>query len=127
MAGHRPWNEIKRKRSPEDQARISAGARAMHVIAALTALRESQGITQSVLASSLGVSQPRVSQIEHHDDITLTSLIEIVRSMGGELRISVAFPDRTVDLLGEGPEAASVPELPRMAPAGRTVTPKKTA
>jgi transcriptional regulator with XRE-family HTH domain len=100
MAGHRPWREIRRPRTPEDDARITAAARTMLLISDLTALRETRELTQSALAASVGVSQARISQIEHQDDLTLSTLDEYVRGLGGELRISVVFPDETVELAG---------------------------
>jgi DNA-binding XRE family transcriptional regulator len=104
MSGHTPWSEIKRRRpkSPERQARIAAGVREMLLISHLTALREARGLTQSALATEVGVSQARISQIENQDDLTLSTLEEYVRGMGGELRLSVVFPDETVELAGAG-------------------------
>ncbi len=73
----------------------------MLLISDLTALRETRELTQSALAASVGVSQARISQIEHQDDLTLSTLEEYVRGLGGELRISVVFPDETVELEGK--------------------------
>src|SRR5690349_9432150 len=100
MSGHRPWNEIKRKRLPEDQARIDAGVREILLIADLTALREARDLTQSALAAQVGVSQARISQIEHQTDLTVSTLDEYVRGLGGTLRISAVFPEETIDLVG---------------------------
>jgi transcriptional regulator with XRE-family HTH domain len=107
MSGHRPWSEIKRRRTPEDQARIDAGVREMLVIADLTALREARALTQSALAAEVGVSQARISQIENQGDLTLSTLDEYVRGLGGELRLSVVFPDQTVELARVGGGARS--------------------
>ena len=100
MTGHRPRREIKRPRSPEEGERIAAEARAMVAISELAALREARSHTQSALADSVGVSQARISQIEHQDDLTLSTLEEYVRGLGGELRITAVFPDATVELVG---------------------------
>ena len=100
MAGHRPWREIRRLGSPEQEARIAAEARTMILISDLTALREARALTQSALAGEIGVSQARISQIEHQGDLTLSTLEEYVRGLGGELRVSVVFPDETVELVG---------------------------
>lgn len=99
---HKPWREIsaKNREDPERVARVEAGARAMLAISALTQLRESLGLTQAELASSLTMSQARISQIEHQGDLTLSTLDQVVHGMGGELEISVRFPDRTVTILG---------------------------
>ena len=67
MAGHRPWREIsaKNRTDPARNARVTAGVREMLLIADLTALREARALTQSALATEIGVSQARISQIEH--------------------------------------------------------------
>ena len=102
MSGHRPWREVTKKhqRSLERQAQITAEAKTMILISDLTALREARALTQSALASEIGVSQARISQMEHQGDLTLSTLEEYVRGLGGELRVSVVFPDETVELVG---------------------------
>ena len=102
MAGHRPWREIRRQQSPEQERRIAEEVRTMLLIADLTALREARALTQSALAHEIGVSQARISQIEHQGDFTLSTLEEYVRGLGGELRVSAVFPDVTVELVGVG-------------------------
>ncbi|HEY7030377.1 MAG TPA: XRE family transcriptional regulator [Thermomicrobiales bacterium] len=99
--GRRPWREIsaKNREDPERAARIEAGARAMLLVSALTKLRESRDMTQTELASALDVSQARVSRLERQDDLYLSTLAEYVRAIGGELRVSVVFPDETVELV----------------------------
>jgi transcriptional regulator with XRE-family HTH domain len=99
--GHRPWREIsaKNRMDPERVERVASGTRAMLLISELTKLRESRALTQSELASSLAVSQARVSQIERQGDLNLSTLDDYVRAMGGELRVTVVFPDQTVELV----------------------------
>jgi transcriptional regulator with XRE-family HTH domain len=99
--GRKPWREIsaRNRKDPERAARIEAGARAMLLVSELTKLRESRDLTQVELASALDVSQARVSRLERQDDLYLSTLAEYVRAMGGELRVSVVFPDETVELI----------------------------
>jgi transcriptional regulator with XRE-family HTH domain len=118
------WREVsaKNREDPARVARVESGARAMLFISAVTQLRESLGLTQSELASSLAISQARVSQIEHQDDLTLSTLDQLVHGMGGELRISVMFPDRIVELLGSDssePDERAEP-LPNVLTTDRT-------
>jgi len=84
MAGHRPWREIKRPRSPEEEERIAAGMRAMLLISDLAALWVACAWVQSAPSGSVGVSRASISQIEHQDDLTLSTLEEYVRGLGGE-------------------------------------------
>lgn len=108
----KPWRDIsaKNREDPERVARVEAGARAMLVLSALTQLRESLGLTQSRLATSLAMSQARISQIEHQDDLTVSTLDQVVRGMGGKLRIDAMFPDKTVALLGGDTDEPDVAE-----------------
>jgi transcriptional regulator with XRE-family HTH domain len=90
----------KNREDPARVARVEDGARAMLLISELTRLRESRALTQAALATSLGVSQARISQIEHQDDVTFSTLDQVVHGMGGELEIYAKFPSETIPLLG---------------------------
>lgn len=71
-------------------------------------LRKERGISQEVLAESLNVRQSAISKLERRNDVLVSSIREIVRSMGGELRITAKFPDgmeRTLEF-GDGPHSA---------------------
>ena len=115
---HKTWREISAedRKDPERVARIQAGARAMLVVSALTELREALGLTQSELASSLAISQARISEVEHQGDLKVSTLDEFIRGMGGELKISAAFPTHSVNLLGDTSDAIAeteaVPQQP---------------
>jgi predicted transcriptional regulator len=58
-------------------------------------VREAQGVTQVEVAKRIGVSQNRVSRIEHGDlDHTrLDTLRRCVEALGGKLRVEAAFGD----------------------------------
>jgi transcriptional regulator with XRE-family HTH domain len=117
------WRDVsaKNRTDPARVARVQSGARAMLLISALTELREARGLTQSEVASSLAVSQARISQIEHQGDMNLSTLDEVVRGMGGELRVSVVFPDQTVELLGSRPGVTiGTPTIPQQLPTAAT-------
>jgi transcriptional regulator with XRE-family HTH domain len=107
--GRRPWREIsaKNRMDPERVARIEVGARVLLLGSALTNLRESRDLTQVELASALDVSQARVSRIERQDDFYRSTFAEYVRAMGGELRVSVVFPDETIELVATRDEIGS--------------------
>jgi hypothetical protein len=101
--GRNSWREISApvRSDPERAARIAEETRAILDAAALARLRESRDITQASLASAMNVSQARVSRIERQKDLYLSTLGEYVRGMGGELRMSVVFPDETIELIEE--------------------------
>lgn len=57
-------------------------------------LRESLSLSQTELATLLGVSQPNVSQMESRDDLRLSVLRRIAAARGGKVRIFIEFEDR---------------------------------
>lgn len=77
-----------------ERAREATGAyiRAWH----LMQVRKIQDRTQADLAKAMGVSQPRVSEIENGDldRVTLSTLRAYVRALGGTVRVVADFGDR---------------------------------
>lgn len=62
----------------------------------LAALREHMHLTQTELATALGVKQPTISDMEKPGrDIRLSSLKRYVEATGGRLRVDVELPDGT--------------------------------
>lgn len=77
------------------QAKILA--RAEEMIAeemTLTKLREARARSQAELAAKLGIQQAAVSRLERRTDMYLSTLRNLIASMGGTLRIIAQFPDR---------------------------------
>jgi DNA-binding Xre family transcriptional regulator len=62
----------------------------------LAQVRAEQDRTQSDLAETMGVSQPRVSALERGelDTVTLSTLRAYVNALGGKLRVVADFGDR---------------------------------
>ena len=80
---------------PARQAKIAARAR--ELIAeemTLKDLRRARDLTQVQIASILGIGQDHVSRLEQRSDMLLSTLASYVKSMGGELKFVVQFPDR---------------------------------
>jgi DNA-binding transcriptional regulator YiaG len=75
---------------------------------ALSELRKERGVSQEDLAARMKVRQAAVSRLERRSDVLVSSLREVVRSMGGELRITARFPDGMERALEfeEGPAVA---------------------
>ena len=59
----------------------------------LRELRNERGITQVELAELLQKQQGEVSKIEHRSDMLVSTLRDVVRSLGGTLQIVAKFPD----------------------------------
>lgn len=101
------WEETKRKarerreaaglpvRSPQEKqaamGRLVAEVRAHK----LAEIRREQALTQRAVASSMGVSAPRVSAIEHGelDHAEVATLRSYVEALGGRLRVVADFGD----------------------------------
>lgn len=64
-------------------------------------LRRALNRSQADLAASLGISQSAVSQLEHGEDLKLSTLRSYVEGLGAHLEIAAIF--------GEGEEETSVP------------------
>ena len=74
-------------------------------------VREAVKRTQVEVAAAMGVSQDRISKLEHGEDALVSTLRRHVRALGGELRLMVEFPDRpplAIDLSGGKPVARRV-------------------
>lgn len=101
------WNSLKRKMSPEVQARVDARVKATLQTMPLAEIRKAIGMTQADLAGKLDVAQGSVSKIENAADMYLTTLRKYVEALGGELHLTATFTDGRVwqiDRLGDNPD-----------------------
>ncbi len=70
----------------------------------LEELRKAQKLTQKELARKLNINQENISRIEKRSDMMLSTLRNHVEAMGGELNITIQFPNHApVTLSGIGP------------------------
>ena len=98
MAGHKSVKVLFEKVSPQRQARIDDNVRQMKTEMLLSELRKLSDLTQVEVAESLGISQPEISRLEGREDMQISTLAKLVRALGGELEISVKFPNGRVKL-----------------------------
>jgi transcriptional regulator with XRE-family HTH domain len=63
----------------------------------LAALRQRRGHTQTEVAQALGISQSDVSKLERRADLRVSTLQRYVAALGGELRLTAAFPPSDAD------------------------------
>jgi DNA-binding XRE family transcriptional regulator len=94
-----------------DKAAIAAGMeqlRAEQRAWRLAEMRRRLGVTQAELAGRMGVSQGRVSAIEHAKPgaTELRTLAAYVEALGGRLEIIVDFGDQRLVFTEPGTEAA---------------------
>lgn len=115
MAGRKPFSQLTEplEADPEYRALLEQERRAIRTAFKLIDLRRSRGLTQQQMASRLGVSQGRVSEIEHGDDLQFSTIQRYVEALGGHIDIKAVFPD------GEPVDLVAIPsEEPEAAPAG---------
>jgi DNA-binding XRE family transcriptional regulator len=99
MSGRRPFHELTKGVSPEQRRRIDEKKAALKSEAAtLEQLRIALGVSQEELARLLDVQQPAISKLERRSDMRVSTLRELIEALGGELKLSAKFKDRTVDL-----------------------------
>jgi DNA-binding XRE family transcriptional regulator len=56
-------------------------------------LRQALKRTQTEQADAMGVSQARISHIEHGQDLKVSTLHEYAKGLGGHLKIEIEFED----------------------------------
>jgi ribosome-binding protein aMBF1 (putative translation factor) len=102
----RHWKTIRAKAAAGgrlDEARISAlKTEALAQVRAyrLAEVRRATGLNQEELAQRLGISQSRISRIEHGDleRTELATLRAFVQALGGDLEITVKLGDERLVL-----------------------------
>lgn len=60
----------------------------------LKGLRKAANLTQEDLAAALEVGQDTISRLEKRSDMLVSTLLHYVESVGGQLALVAAFPDR---------------------------------
>jgi DNA-binding transcriptional regulator YiaG len=81
----------------EHLARNAEQAAALLTVMDLSELRGALDLTQEELADRLSVAQSNVSRLEKRRDMLISTLQEVVRALGGELRLSAVFPEGVVE------------------------------
>lgn len=98
MSGHRKWEDIRGEMTPARRAKVDQIKRAMEEGQRLYDLRLARGLTQIDLAEALGLSQSRVSRIEHGEEPHLSTVRRYVEALGGRLELRAVFDDEAVEL-----------------------------
>jgi len=92
------FNTLREKMSPESRERSRNLAAKYRAEMPLDELREAREMTQVLLARILKVNQAAVSKMERRTDMYVSTLQELIKAMGGELKITASFPDGTVEI-----------------------------
>ena len=90
----RTLDQILASEKPEVVAQAKKAATEILLNVHLAELRQHMNLTQSDIASHLGIKQPTVSDMEKPGrDLKLSSLKRYVEASGGKLRLDVELPD----------------------------------
>jgi len=64
----------------------------------LSEIREALGKTQSEMAQAAGMKQPSWAKLEGQSDMLISTLHKVMHAMGGQLELTVRFPQGRVRL-----------------------------
>jgi DNA-binding XRE family transcriptional regulator len=93
----------------------------------LCEVRRLRKLTQARLSKKLKIGQEGVSRIEKRTDLYLSTLRSYVEAVGGELTLTVKFPDHApVILTGLGEDAGETKKKAKTAPKSKA-TPRRAA
>ncbi|HEY1541770.1 MAG TPA: XRE family transcriptional regulator [Xanthobacteraceae bacterium] len=102
MSGHRPFDQLRKRMSPERRARNAAATREMLAEMALHELRQARERSQEELARALKVGQPAVAKLERRADMYVSNLRRYVEALGGSLEITARFGEERVVITNFG-------------------------
>ena len=86
------WNNLMAGLSPARRRRIERAVRQDLTEMLLAEVRRLAGLSQEDLAGAMGVTQATISQMEHQDDMQISTLRRIVEALGGQLEIVANLP-----------------------------------
>jgi len=103
------WDSLKSRMSPEARSRVEARVTETLDSMPLAEVRKAVGLTQSQLAATLEMGQGSVSKIENATDLYVSTLRRFIHALGGEMTITVSFPDGREMPIGQFAERGEAP------------------
>jgi len=92
----RKWEEVRKRLSPEREARINERVADELERLSLNQLRIARNLTQQNLASILKINQGAVSKLEQRTDMYISTLRSYLKAMGADLQVKAIFADGEV-------------------------------
>jgi transcriptional regulator with XRE-family HTH domain len=97
MSMARPFRELRERMSPERQKQGEEAAQRELLKMRLAELRKNLAhLTQQDVADLLQKSQSQIAALEKRSDVLLSTLVQYVKVLGGELELHARFPDGAV-------------------------------
>jgi transcriptional regulator with XRE-family HTH domain len=90
------FDNLRKKMTPERQARAAARTKAILEGMALADLRRARELSQETLAAAMQVSQPEISKLEKRADTYVSTLRKYIEALGGSLEIVAHFREGDV-------------------------------
>lgn len=90
----RKFDDILKELPLDEQEEIQARTDELILEVTLQQLRKKLGISQTELAEILKVSQASVSKQERQADMQISTLCQIIRAMGGTLKVTASIPGK---------------------------------
>jgi len=108
MSGRHPFENLRKKLTPQQRANIARKAAALREEMTLAELRQARFLTQETLGETLQVGQTSIAKMEKRADMYVSNLRRFIEAMGGELDIIARFPEGAVKIanfseIGERP------------------------
>ena len=98
MSGHRSFDTLRSRMSPERREANAAAAQEMNRSYVLSQIRREIGMTQVEVASKLDIAQPTYAAFERSDNLRIGTLAKIVSALGGVLKFQVEIDGRDYPL-----------------------------
>lgn len=99
----KPFSELRKRMTPERRAKSKARAQLMLLHLNLLELKQSLDLTQDNLGTSLSTFDNALlkleNQLENQEDIQVSTLMEYIKALGGNLKIVADFPNQEEEII----------------------------
>ena len=120
MSGHRSFETLRARMSPERRARNAEASDALIHAVTLAELRSIRQQSQKDVAAEMRVLQPAVAKLERRGDMCVSNLMRYIEALGGTLEMKAHFPDASLTVRlehGDVRRAAEVDDTGALRPS----------
>lgn len=98
MTGHQKFSQLTANFSESRKAKIAAKTEQLKEEIARIELSQLLATYQSQISHQLNLSPDKITQLEKDTELYLGSLYQAIKNLGGELRITVQFPEQDFEI-----------------------------